>query len=61
MIKNGYCENDDFIFAWDLGVNFLVVPNWEIGWFSEKCFFFFNFGVKGVIEKCVGCFLVYLF
>ena len=23
--------------------------------------FFFHFGFKGVMEKCVGCFLVYLF
>ena len=23
--------------------------------------FFFNIGLKGVIEKCVGCFLLYLF
>ena len=24
------------IFAWDLGVNFLGAPNWEIGGFSQK-------------------------
>ena len=49
-----------FIFAWDLGVIFLGVPNWEIGEFSKKKFFL-NFGLKGVIEKCVGRFLLYLF
>ena len=28
-----------FIFAWDLSVIFLGVPNWEIGGFSKKNFF----------------------
>ena len=28
-------------------------------WFLEE--FFFKFDLKGVIEKCVVCFLVYLF
>ena len=47
----GYDGNDGFIFAWDLGVIFLRVPNWLIGRFSK------NFlGLKGVMEKCVGCF-----
>ena len=27
MVKNGYCGNDDFIFVWDLGINFLGVQN----------------------------------
>ena len=48
MVKNGYYRNNDFIFAWDLGVTFLVVPNWVIR-------------LKGVMEKCVGCFHLYLF
>ena len=39
MVKNGYCGNDGFIFAWDLGVIFLSVPNWEIGGFSKNIFF----------------------
>ena len=35
---------------------FLGIPNWVI-----DCFFFlFSFDLKGVMEKCVGCFLVYL-
>ena len=59
MVKNVYCGNDGFIFAWDLGSSFLGVPNWVIGEFSKKNFL--NFGLKEVMEKCVGCFLVYLF
>ena len=59
IVKNGYCGNDGFIFAWDLGVIFSGIPNLVIGQFLK--FFFFNFGLKGVVEKCVGCFLVYLF
>ena len=38
--------------------HFFSLPYWKIGGLN---FFFFNFGLKGVIEKCVGCFLVYLF
>ena len=60
MTKNGYYGNDGFIFAWDLGVIFLGIWNWVVGGFL-KIFFFFNLGLKGVIEKCVSCFLVYLF
>ena len=59
MVKNGYCGNDGFIFAWDLGINFLCIPNWVIDGFLK--FFCFNFGLKGIIEKFVGCFLAYLF
>ena len=58
MVKNGYCGNEAFIFAWDLGVIFLA---YQIGRLVALNFFFLNFGLKGVIEKCVGCFLVYLF
>ena len=29
MVKNGYCGNDDFIFVWDLGINFLGVQNFS--------------------------------
>ena len=38
---------------------FSGVPNLVTGWFFKG--FFFNFGLKGVIEKHVGYFLVYLF
>ena len=58
MVKKGYCGNDGFIFAWDLGVSFLGILNFKILRFR---IFFFNLGLKGVIEKFVGCFLVYLF
>ena len=62
MVKNGYCRNDGFISAWDLGVIFLGIPKWVFGGFLE-----IFFGLKGVdwkmwkMEKCVDCFLVYLF
>ena len=39
MVKNGYCGNDGFIFAWDLGVILLGIPNWEIGGFFLKKYF----------------------
>ena len=55
----GYYGSWVLSFAWDLGVTFLGVPNLVI------CEFFlnivFNLGLKGVIKRCVGCFLVYLF
>ena len=55
----GYYGSDGFIFAWDLDVSFLGIA---IGWLTSfKRLFFLNFGLKGVIETCVGCFLVYLF
>ena len=53
-----YYGNGVLIFAWDLGVNFLGIPNWVIGGFL---IFFFNFGLKEVMERCVGYFLVYQF
>ena len=59
IVKNGYCGNDGFIFAWVLGVIFLCVLNFKILRFPKN--YFFNLGIKCVIEKCVGCFLVYLF
>ena len=55
----GYYGNGGLNFAWDLGVIFLGVPAWVIGGFSKNVFL--NFGLPGVIEKYVGCFLVYLF
>ena len=56
MIKNGYCGNDGFIFAWDLGASFLGILNWVVSGFLG-----IFFGLEGVMEKCVCCFLVYLF
>ena len=38
IVKNGYCGNDGFIFAWDLGVIFSGIPNLVIGQFLN--FFF---------------------
>ena len=35
---------------------FLSIPNYMVSGFLRKIF-----GLEGVIEKCVGCFLVYLF
>ena len=56
MVKNGYYEDDGFIFSWDLGVIFLGIPNRMID--GVFYYFFFNFGLKVVMEKCLGCFLV---
>ena len=39
IVKNGYCGNDGFIFALDLGVNFLGLPNFKILRFRKKKFF----------------------
>ena len=49
----GYYGNRGLNFAWDLGI-----LNFRIFIFR---IFFFNLGLKGVMEKCVRCFLVYLF
>ena len=54
----GYYGNGGLNFAGDLGVTFLGILDFKILRFS---FFFFRLGLKGVIEKCVGYFLVYLF
>ena len=55
-----YYGNDDFIFGWDLSVIFFRHTDLVIdGVFFKKLFF--NFDLKGVIEICVGCFLVHLF
>ena len=59
IVENEYCDNDRFIFAWDLGVIFLCVLNFKILRFQK--ILFFNLVLKSVIEKVVGCFLVYLF
>ena len=45
--------------AWDLGIIFLCVPNLWFG--GLKRFFYENFSLQGVMEKCVSCFLVYSF
>ena len=56
MVKNGYCKNKILFFAWDLGIVFLGIPIfWDLR-FQNK-----NFLILGIIEKCIGCFLVYLF
>ena len=48
MVKKGDYGNDGLSLAWDLGIIFLGIPNFAI------C----NLGLKGVIEKYEGCFLV---
>ena len=53
----GYCGNWVLNFAWDLVVIFLGIPNW---WLTGLKFFFLIFGLKGITEICVVCFLVYL-
>ena len=53
-----YYGNGGLNFAGDLGVTFLGILDFKILRFS---FFFFSLDLKGVIEKCVGYFLVYLF
>ena len=45
----GYYRNGCLNLAWDLGVDFLGMPNWLIGEFLEV--FFINLGLKGVMEK----------
>ena len=47
-------------FALELGVIFLGIPNWVVDGFFKKNFFL-NLGLKCAMEKCVDCFLVYLF
>ena len=59
MVRKRYYENGGLNLAWDLGVIFLAIPNFANFEFWKH--FFFNIGLKGVIEKCVGCFLLYLF
>ena len=54
-----YYGNEGFIFAWGLGVSFMGIPNLVMIGFSKK--FFQNFGLKGVIEKCVSCVRTYRF
>ena len=54
-----YSGNGGLNFAWDLGAIFSGIPNLVMSGISKK--YFFNFGLKGAVEKCVGCFLVYLF
>ena len=38
----GYYGNGVLNFAWDLGINFLGIPNWVIGGFSKNNFFNFE-------------------
>ena len=56
----GYYKNGVLIFASDLGVAFFMRTQLGIDRFLEKNFFL-TFDLKGVIEKYVGCFIVYLF
>ena len=49
-----------FYFLLDIQTSFFFgIPNFKISGFRKKKFF--KFGFQGFIEKCVGCFLVYLF
>ena len=59
MVKKGYYGNNGLSLAWDLGVIFQAYQIVRSASFSEKKFF--NVGLKGVMEKCVSCSLVYLF
>ena len=59
MDKNGYCRNRVLSFAWDLGVIFLAMPIFQDLRFPKS--FFKKIQILGIIEKCMGCFLVYLF
>ena len=53
MVKTGYYENDGFIFAWDLGINFLGAPNWEIVWVVSWYTYFFLIGGRGGGESFI--------
>ena len=57
-MKSYICGNGGFIFALDLGAIFLGILNFKILRFR---IFFLNLGPTGILEKCVGCFAVYLF
>ena len=59
-VRNGYYGNDGVFFAWDLGISFFKRTKLGDWWIFKKTFFA-NFGLKNVIEKSVGYFLVYLF
>ena len=62
MVKKGYYENEGLGLAWDLGIIFLGIPDL---WFGGLKNIYFKknreFEHKGIIEKCVSCFLVYPF
>ena len=49
MVKNGYCRNDGFIFAWDLGVIFF--RHTKFGDWPVFKTLFFNFSFQGVMKK----------
>ena len=44
----GYYKNDGLIFAWDLGVIFLGVPNWKPVGFQKKEIFVLKVSLKNV-------------
>ena len=58
MVKKWYYRNDGLSLAWDFKRSFSDVPNL---WFVGLKKIILNLGLKGVMEKYVGCFLVYSF
>ena len=56
--KKGYYGNKSLSLAWDLDVIFLGIPNL---WLDGVKKIILGFGSKGVMEKCVSCFIVYPF
>ena len=62
MVKKGYYGNDGLSLAWDIGINFLGIPNLWFGRMKEKFFLKIeNSCLTGIIEKCGGSFLLYPF
>ena len=52
----GIAGNGVLFFAWDLGVIFLGIQIFKYLRFQKKFF-----QILGIIEKCIGLFLVYPF
>ena len=59
MVKKGYYGNKGLILAWGLKAHFCYAYQdlWHVG--LKKILL--NLGLKGVIEKRLGCLLVYPF
>ena len=56
-----YYGNGGFIFAWDLGIIFLGIPNLMIGWFLGKFFRFWRrHGKMCRLFPCIPIFGVFL-
>ena len=55
----GIAQIGFYFFAWDLGVNFLGIQIFQDLRFRKK--FFKKIQILGVIEKCIGWFLLCLF